>query len=312
MKKILISGLNPAWQKTLFFSALKWGEVNRAVHAERTASGKGINVARAAKLWGKAEGIVLQFAGGVTGKLLTDVLDQEQINHLTTVCEARTRVCTTVISETPHSVTELIEPSEKIPQWASDKLFTAGTDALKTADALAVCGTYPPGVSPDFYAKLIREARRQQKFVLLDSFMNVEESLHAGVSLLKVNLEEICKLTGKTEIISAIQTCIDRYALKMIAVTAGPDHAYFFNGSELYQLAPPKISRVENTIGAGDTCSSVLLSEIVCGNDPMEAFLLGLSAASASCMTDSCAFYDRNTALKLRGEASMPEQIKTF
>ena len=69
---------------------------------------------------------------------------------------------------------------------------------------------------------------------------------------------------------------------------------------------------MENTIGAGDTCSSVMLSEIVNGTDPMEAFLLGLSAASASCMTPVCAFYDKNTALKLRGTAGKPERVKTY
>ena len=98
----------------------------------------------------------------------------------------------------------------------------------------------------------------------------------------------------------------------MIAVTAGPDNGYFFNGRELYQLAPPKIGKVENTIGAGDTCSSITLSEIVNGTDPMEAFLLGLSAASASCMTQVCAYYDKNTALELRKTVRSPELIKNY
>ena len=70
--------------------------------------------------------------------------------------------------------------------------------------------------------------------------------------------------------------------------------------------------KVENTIGAGDTCSSIMLSEIVNGADPMEAFLLGLSAASASCMTQVCAYYDRDTALALRKTVRSPELIKTY
>ena len=312
MKKILVSGLNPAWQKTLFFNTLQWGEVNRASKAERTASGKGINFARAAKNWGKAETTVLQFAGGITGKLLTDVLDHEQIRHLTAFSGAGTRVCTTVIGSNPHSVTELIEPSAPIPEETVRTLFDMGVKALPESDALAVCGTYPPGVPQEFYASLIREARKEGKFILLDSFMNVEQSLRAGVSLLKVNLEEILKLTGAQDIFRAVECCRERYSLEQIAVTAGPDNAYFFNGKELWQLAPPEISHVENTIGAGDTCSSIMLSEIVNGTDPMEAFLLGLSAASASCMTPVCAFYDKNTALALRNTAAAPQRIKTY
>ena len=34
-KHILISGLNPAWQKTLFFHSFRPGEINRAEVAER-------------------------------------------------------------------------------------------------------------------------------------------------------------------------------------------------------------------------------------------------------------------------------------
>ena len=312
MKKILVSGLNPAWQKTLFFSTVNQGGVNRAAKAERTASGKGINFARAAKTWGKAETVVLQFAGGITGKLLTGVLDREEIRHFTAFSDAGTRVCTTVISANPHSVTELIEPSAPIPEETVHTLFEMGVKALPESDALAVCGTYPPGVPQEFYASLIREARKSGKFILLDSFMNVEQSLQAGVSLLKVNLEEILKLTAETDIFRAVGRCRERYPLDLIAVTAGPDSAWFFNGKELYRLSPPQITHVENTIGAGDTCSSVMLSEIVNGTDPMEAFLLGLSAASASCMTPVCAFYDKNTALELRGTAGEPERVKTY
>ena len=312
MKKILVSGLNPAWQKTLFFNTLHCNEVNRAAKTESTASGKGINFARAAKTWGKADTAVLQFAGGITGKLLTDVLDKEKLCHLTAFSDAVTRVCTTVIGKNPHSVTELIEPSASIPEETVRALFDMGVNALPESDALAVCGTYPPGVPQEFYASLISEARGMGKFILLDSFMNVEQSLQAGVSLLKVNLEEILKLTGEPDILRAIACCRNRYMLEMIAVTAGPDNAYFFNGRELYRLAPPQITHVENTIGAGDTCSSVTLSEIVNGTDPMEAFLLGLSAASASCMTPVCAFYDKNTALELRRKAGVPECIKTY
>ena len=60
--------------------------------------------------------------------------------------------------------------------------------------------------------------------------------------------------------------------------------------------------QIEQPIGAGDTCSAVFFSEYISGTAPEEAFACGLCAATASCMTDTPAMYDKNTALSLRKE----------
>lgn len=312
MKKILVCGLNPAWQKTLHFRMLLSGEVNRAYALEQTASGKGINFARAAKTWGKAEPKLLQFAGGATGKQLTDVLDREGIGHLTIVSSAVTRTCSTVISETPPSVTELIEPSEPVSFETSRALYDAGLEALDGVDALAVCGTYPPGVTGHFYSGLIEKAVKTGKFVMLDSFMNVEESLKNDISFMKVNKEEILKLTGQRELRDAFRFCKKHFRLKLTAVTAGSSYAFFFDGVNVWRLSVPKVAKVANPIGAGDTCSAVTCSEILSGTAPLEAFQLGLCAASASCLTASAAEYDAAVARAFRVEIMSPELIETL
>ncbi len=312
MKKILVCGLNPAWQKTLHFRSLLPGEVNRAYALEQTASGKGINFSRAAKHWGKAETRLLQFAGGSTGKMLTDVLDHEGIIHITVNSSAVTRTCSTVISETPPSVTELIEPNEPVTFETSRELYQTGLDALDEVDALAVCGTYPPGVTGHFYSGLIEKAVRTGKFVMLDSFMNVEESLKHEISFMKVNQEEILKLTGQRELRDAFRFCKKHFRLKMTAVTAGASCAFFFDGVNVWRLSVPKVSKVVNPIGAGDTCSAVTCSEILSGTAPLEAFQLGLCAASASCLTPSAAEYDVEAARAFRVEILSPELIETL
>lgn len=310
MKTILVCGLNPSWQKTLHFRSMIPGEVNRAYALEQTASGKGINFCRAARQWGAARTRLLQFAGGDTGKMLTEVLDREGISHTTLFSPAVTRTCSTVISENPHSVTELIEPSEPISFETSGELYRTAVQSLELADALAVCGTYPPGVQPDFYAGLIGHAAQLHKFILLDSFMNVEDSLKQGVSMLKVNKMEILKLTGQTELAEAFRFCRETYGLKLAAVTDGPESAWFFDGEKIWKLAVPSIPRALNPIGAGDTCSAVTCSEIMKGTVPLEAFQLGLCAATASCLTPSAAEYDAEQARNFRSTVPKPQMIQ--
>ena len=330
MKTILVCGLNPSWQKTLHFRSMIPGEVNRAYALEQTASGKGINFCRAARQWGAARTRLLQFAGGDTGKMLTEVLDREGISHTTLFSPAVTRTCSTVISENPHSVTELIEPSEPISFETSGELYRTAVQSLELADALAVCGTFPPGVQPDFYAGLIGHAAQLHKFILLDSFMNVEDSLKQGVSMLKVNKMEILKLTGQTELAEAFRFCRETYGLKLAAVTDGPESAWFFDGEKIWKLAVPSIPRALNPIshaiasfrpfwsipralnpiGAGDTCSAVTCSEIMKGTVPLEAFQLGLCAATASCLTPSAAEYDAEQARNFRSTVPEPQMIQ--
>ena len=312
MKTILVCGLNPAWQKTLHFRTLTQGEVNRAYALEQTASGKGINFCRAAKTWQKATTLLLQFAGGLTGKQLIDVLAQQGLRHETEISEATTRTCSTIISDSPHSVTELIEPNEPLSPESVEKLYQKALARMEECDSLAICGTYPAGVTSSFYSGLIKKAVSLKKFVMLDSFMKVEDSLQLGVSLLKINQEELFKLTGKNDLIEAFAVCKSSFNIQNVAITAGPDAAYFFDGAGIWKLQTPRLSRVLNPIGAGDTCSAVTCSEIMAGTEPLKAFQAGLCAASASCMTPSAAEYDLDQALSFCEALPAPELITTL
>ena len=120
MKKICITGLNPAWQKTLTFENLKIGAVNRADDLDTIPSGKGINFARAVNTWGKAEGTVYQFLAGDAGKKIRQGLWNENISHISNETAGETRTCVTLVSGGDGNVTEIIEPSPSPDRWLPD------------------------------------------------------------------------------------------------------------------------------------------------------------------------------------------------
>ena len=146
MKKICILGLNPAWQKTLTFEQLTYGAVNRAADLETIPSGKGINFARAVHTWDKTEGTVYQFLAGDAGKKIRQGLWEENLSHISNETSGETRTGTTVISAGDGIVTELIEPSHFAGPMAAGQLFRQLCTGLEQADALAICGTCPPGM----------------------------------------------------------------------------------------------------------------------------------------------------------------------
>lgn len=290
--RILTAGLNPAWQKTLQFVHFKPFEVNRAVSVSTTASGKGINFVRACRIWDKADASVLQFAGGRNGTCLCETLDREGIRHHTVRIQGETRCCTTVLCGTEHTMTELIEPSARIEKEQVEELFSVFSDAAGDVGALAVCGTYPPGVPDDFYARLAAEAKKKGLFVFFDSFIGVEKALLAGIDLLKINRDELFALSGETQTEKAFQSCFRKFKIGAIAVTDGKNTAFLSEGGAIGEFNVPVIEKVISPLGSGDTCSGIMLSEILSGTNCADAFLAGLAAASANCLNASPASFD--------------------
>lgn len=297
---ILAVGLNPAWQKTLEFEELQFYEVNRAKSVKLIASGKGINFVRAAEKWRKQKAAVFQFTGGETGQKICDYLDAEPIRHCSVNVEQPTRVCTTCLCLKTEKMTELIEPSGTISSKASEELLSGIKENIPDSKGVAICGTYPPGINENFYLEIAKAARNSDKPLIMDSWMNVTPTLELGMDILKINLEEIRALTGEKEYARAIKLCLEKYPIKIAAVTDGPGNAYLATEGKIWEYSLPRLDKVANPIGAGDTVSSVFFSEYLDGTPPHEAFAFGLAAASASCLTSVSAEFNTDTAKEIK------------
>ena len=302
LPRILVCGPNPAWQKTLVFDEFRPREVNRALERDCRASGKGINFARAVRTWGIANPVVFQFVGGENGRNLESWIRQEGIEFFSREIKDETRCCTTVLCRKNACMTELIEPSPSIAPDDVDYLKKQILPALPDADALALCGTLPNGPLDGFYAMLTKEAVHAGKTVLMDSVAHFDETLSAGVQYLKINSGELLNVTGASDPEVAALDLLNRFPLQCAAITDGPDKAFFAWQGTIHHISIPPISGVRNPLGAGDVCSGIMLSELLTGVSPAEAFTAGLAAACASCLTQYAAEFDRAEALRIRGE----------
>jgi len=299
---ILVCGPNPSWQKTLVFDEFRPGEVNRARECDFRASGKGINCARAIRTWGLAQPVVHQFCGGTNGHALAQWLAEEGIESVRREIEAETRCCTTVLCGKTASMTELIDPSPVVSADDAASLLDSIRDALGEADALALCGTLPKGPLDGFYAEITAAAVRAGKPVLMDSVEQFRETLAAGVRYLKINDGELLNLTGASDPEAAALDLLNAFPLECAAITDGPSCAFIAWRGAIHRISIPELAGICNPLGAGDVCSGVMLSELLAGADPVQAFAAGLAAACASCLTRYVADFDRAEALRIRGE----------
>ncbi|MDD5697903.1 MAG: PfkB family carbohydrate kinase [Victivallaceae bacterium] len=305
-KPILALGPNPAWQQTLFFKVLRPGAVNRAYDMHSFASGKGINFCRAARNWGNPRTELLQFAGGDTGRRLCRCLDEEGVIHRTVKVKPPTRTCYTCLDLECQSMTELIEPSFPISAAAAQQFHKWLRQNVDRFDGVALCGTLPTGSAIEIYRRAAEIVRDAQLPLLVDSWQNIAPVLEVGGELiLKVNTAEIKTVAVAENAVGAMRILLNRYGLKAVAVTDGPGKAYLMRDGKLFTYELAVLDKIVSSLGCGDTNASVFFNEYLAGTATEEAFLLGLAAASANCLSATCGDFNRKTAMELYAKIKM-------
>lgn len=285
-QSLLVMGANPAWQSTLFFAGLEKNRVNRASLRTNYPAGKGVNFCRAARCFGEADPLLLQFAGGSTGARLCAALDREGIRHETVETGAETRCCITCLDSADHTMTELIEPSSPVTPDEAAQFRTRLLAHIGEAALFAVTGSLPDGTDPALYRQAAEIALTSGVPMVIDAVNGIAPVLELpGRMVLKVNREELLRLAGADTVENAVRNLQQRNRQLAVAVTAGADEALFFDGEEAYRYSIPDLP-VVNPLGAGDTAAAVLSSALAAGVEPPEAFRRALAAASANCLSE--------------------------
>ena len=284
MKKLLILGPNPAWQKVLRFPSLTLGEVCRAGELLEFASGKGVNFCRAAKTAGKVTPVLVQTAGGENGERLTACLRQEKMTAYAIDSEP-TRCCISCC-ESDGRCTELIEPGKALTEEQTTHLLRLFDRELADAGMAAFCGSLPDGTDGAFYHHAADLTRIRRVPLLLDTVKDLPELLErAWKTVVKINRRELQKVTGEESVTSGILRLFEHSSLEFAAITDGPGQAFAATRNSCCVLTLPKLEKILSPIGCGDTCGAVMAGELMNGTPPVDAFAAGLAAASANCLT---------------------------
>ena len=327
MKRILVIGANPAWEKVLEFNKFAPGEVNRAVRVDGYAAGKATNFCRALKCLGGISGRQLTFLGGETGRRCADALNAEGLECLSIPSVQETRTCTNCVCR--GEMTELVEPGTPITHEMEEQFLALLHENLADAIGIAVAGSIPGGSMPDFMTKIAEATNEANLPMLVDNYQNAPEALAVKPDLfLKINASELQKLTGQPSIEKGLSWFHTRYPLGTAAITDGAKQAFLLAPDTpvpstfspvpctLYPVPSTPVSstfspvpctlypvpsvEAVNPLGAGDTCSAVFFERILEGHAPREAFADALAAASASCLTNRAGCFDLQTARQLR------------
>ncbi|TLS41290.1 1-phosphofructokinase family hexose kinase [Streptomyces montanus] len=306
---ILTVTLNTALDITYRVRSLRPHTSHRVTEVTERPGGKGLNVARVLATLGH-EVTATGFVGGATGRALQDQLTAfAGVTDALVPVEGGTRRTIAVADDTSADTTQLNEPGPPVSSAEWSAFQEAYEDLLRSASAVALCGSLPPGVPVGAYAQLIRTARTADVPVLLDTS---GEPLRRGVAarpdIVKPNADELAELTGSHEPLRATRDARRRGAHAVVA-SLGPEGLLAHTPQGHWRAAPPHPVR-GNPTGAGDSAVAGLLSGLV-EQLPWPDRLARAAALSAATVRapvagefDRAAYEDLLTRVTVTDEAS--------
>ena len=274
---------NPSVDRTIEVDTLVRGAVLRARAGRVDAGGKGVNVARALAANGHKARAVLP-SGGAEGAQLAALIAMEGIEAVSVPIAAPVRANVSVV-EPDGTVTKLNEPGPALSPDEVEALVSATVTAARDASWVVGCGSLPPGVPDDFYARLVRLLRDTGVPVAVDtSGPALVAVLPAQPVLVKPNAEELAEAAGRPvatlgDAIEAAQELRRRGAGAVVA-SLGADGAVLVDeGGAVHGEAP--VARARSTVGAGDAMLAGFLAAGGAGRDALaEALAWGAAATS--------------------------------
>ena len=282
---ILCVCLNPALDITYRADELVHGASHRVDVLGVRGGGKGLNVARVLAQLGEPV-ILTGLLGGDNGKAIGRDLDVAGIASCFMPVVEQSRRSVTVVDG--RDATVLNEPGPVVAESEWQDFLAWFDDVVQHCQVVALSGSLPPGVPPDAYELLTRQARRSGAKVLVDAGGDALRAvLPAGPDIVKPNVSELRQLLGRKlgntpEILSGAQSLraggagaavVSRGALGVVALT--PDGAFTARTLKPIQ---------GNPTGAGDALAAVLARSLLC-EQPWRATLVAGVAVSAAAVT---------------------------
>ncbi|MFD8422304.1 1-phosphofructokinase family hexose kinase [Streptomyces sp. NPDC059466] len=305
---ILTVTLNTAVDITYRVRSLRPHSSHRVTEVTERPGGKGLNVARVLAALGHRV-TVTGFTGGATGRSL-----QEQLTGCAGLVDALvpvagpTRRTIAVVDTTTGDTTQLNEPGPQITpaEWAAFQ--ESYEHLLRSASAVALCGSLPPGVPVGAYAGLVRAARAAAVPVLLDTS---GEPLRRGVAarpdIVKPNADELAELTGSHEPLQATRDARRRGAHAVVA-SLGPQGLLAHTAEGFWRATPPR--RVHgNPTGAGDSAVAGLLSGLVEHLPWPDRLARAVALSAATVLAPVAGEFDRETYEELVEKVSLTGEI---
>lgn len=281
---------NPSLDYLVTVKDFEPGRTNRTESERILPGGKGINVSIMLRNLG-LESTVLGFTAGFTGAQIQSRIEQMGIRtEFIEAAEGFSRINLKIKNM------EGTEINGRGPQIGEEKLqkLMSLLGELGSGDYLVLAGSIPSSLPDTMYRDIVRELKPRGVRVIVDAEKDLLTNvLEYQPFLIKPNNHELGEIFGTTlltreEAVPYARELRRRGAENVLVSMAGEGAVLAAADGNVYS-APAPGGTLINGVGAGDSMVAGFLAGWMEKQDWRHAFLMGLSAGSASAFSEDLA-----------------------
>ena len=252
---ILTITANPSVDISYELEEFKIDDVNRTNEVLKDAGGKGIHVGYVLNELG-ANIVHSGFVGGALGEYIKKTLEDKGQESRFIEIEEDTRNCIAILHEGKQ--TEILEKGPTISSKEEEEFLERLDEISAGCDYINISGSLPSGLDVSFYKKIIDYAKKNNKFISVDtSGKTLEEIINSDIKpdLIKPNETEIADVlharVNKNNLPGVLLKSPFK-DIKYIIVSMGKDGAIIKANDKIYEANVPLVEAI-NPVGSGDS-----------------------------------------------------------
>lgn len=276
--------VNPALDRTISVDRLAFEDRSYIESRRESPGGRGINAACVIHSFG-GKALAIFPSGGKNGKCFEEMLGACGFPTAAVPIGREIRTNLTITDRQGLTVS-LNERGPQLEKTEVDRLEKAVEKHLDGASWLLLCGSLPPGVPSNFYARLIGKARRKKVKTLLDADGDpLREGVEASPTVVCPNQPEAERLLNRALVtrnhfLDAVAR-IRAMGPETVALSLGSRGAMGAIEGALIEAIPPRVE-VLCPIGAGDALAAAFAWSMERSGDFTDALRWGVATGTAS------------------------------
>ncbi len=293
MKGLIVTvTANPAIDQIFITDRLAFDDRSYLRERAEAPGGRGINASRVLHRLG-SKTLAIAPCGGPTGKRFEAYL--KGLGFAFELVRIRNPIRTNRAITDAHGLTvKLDEPGPVLEREEVKRLEEAVLRRLPEAEWLLLCGSLPPGVPEDFYARLIGKAAAAGVETLLDADgAPLIEGLEAHPSVAAPNQMEAERLLNRSLILRShfyeAADQIRQMGAGTVILSLGSRGCVVASADVVAEVVPPRVEAV-CPIGAGDALNAAFVWAMTNGGSVLDAARWGVAAGTASAKTPGLDF----------------------